>query len=191
MESFCRNLPPDSEVCSCKTVRAGYKSAPYKVVRKEGEFELRQYDKLIIVEAPRVSSDGKKAADNGFMRLFHYISGENEGAKKIAMTTPVFMEGNGSNATMAFVMPADVNLASTPKPKDGSLKTRELAAGRFAVYRFSGGQNFSNETNALSQLQAWMQKSGFNPSSAAIYAYFDPPWTPTFLRRNEVMLRVH
>ena len=25
--------------------------------------------------------------------------------------------------------------------------------------------------------------------SPPIYGYFDPPWTPAFLRRNEVMLR--
>jgi len=25
--------------------------------------------------------------------------------------------------------------------------------------------------------------------AAPVYAYFDPPWTPTFLRRNVVMLR--
>jgi len=23
-----------------------------------------------------------------------------------------------------------------------------------------------------------------------VYGYFDPPWTPPFLRRNEVMLRI-
>jgi hypothetical protein len=36
--------------------------------------------------------------------------------QKIAMTTPVFMSGSDSNATMALVMPAKLKSGEVPKP---------------------------------------------------------------------------
>jgi hypothetical protein len=35
-----------------------------------------------------------------------------------------------------------------------------------------------------------MKKSGLVSSGEPLFGYFDPPWTPSFLRRNEVMLSV-
>jgi hypothetical protein len=105
------------------------------------------------------------------------------------MTTPVFMSGSDSNATMAFVLPAKLKGSGTPKPTDGSVKVRELKAGRFAVLRYGGGRNAKNEAESLSRLKNWMVEEGLSVLSAPVYAYFDPPWTLGFLRRNEVMVR--
>jgi hypothetical protein len=171
----------------CKTSRAGWESAPYKVVRSDGKFELRDYPALTVVETPMARSGNE--ADNGFNWLFRFIAGSNEAQKKIAMTTPVFMSGSDSNSTMAFVMPATMKAAQVPKPSDGSLMVRELEPGRFAVLRFSGGRNAENESETLSRLKAWINKQGLRTVSTPIYGYFDPPWIPAFLRRNEVMLR--
>jgi hypothetical protein len=174
-------------VVGCQAVRAGYESAPYTVVRTDGKFELRDYPALMVVETPMaVRGNG----DNGsFMRLFRFISGNNAAKEKIAMTTPVFMSGTGTNATMAFVLPAKFKGSGAPQPTNELLTLRKLEPGRFAVFRFSGGRNASNETAALDRLQSWMKTNGLAALSPPVYGYFDPPWTPTFLRRNEVMLR--
>ena len=34
-----------------------------------------------------------------------------------------------------------------------------------------------------------MEAERLSVLSPPVYGYFDPPWTPAFLRRNEVMLR--
>ncbi len=171
----------------CQATRAGYESAPYQVVRADGKFELRDYPALAVVETT-MSSSGN-AADGSFNRLFGFITGRNEAKQKIAMTTPVFMSGNDSNRTMAFVMPAKMNAAQAPKPAEASVTVRELPAGRFVVLRFSGGRNEKQEAEALGQLKAWMTAEGLSVLSPPVFGYFDPPWTPAFLRRNEVMLR--
>jgi hypothetical protein len=67
---------------------------------------------------------------------------------------------------------------------------REVPAGRFAVLRFSGGRSAGREKEYLGRLKAWMSGQGLKTSESPIFGYFDPPWTPTFFRRNEVMLRV-
>jgi hypothetical protein len=105
------------------------------------------------------------------------------------MTTPVFMSGSGSNATMAFVLPAKLPAGEVPKPTDGAVTVREWPAGRLAVLRFRGGRNPKNEAAALQQLKDWMTAADLRVLSPPVFAYFDPPWTPGFLRRNEVMLQ--
>ncbi len=172
----------------CGTVRAGYESAPYTVVRESGKFQVRDYPPLNVVETPMAR--GSTGSDGSFNRLFRYISGGNEAKQKIAMTTPVFMSGNETNATMAFVMPATMKPGDVPKPSDGNVKVSELPAGRFAVLRYSGTRSASNEDEALEELRAWMKSKGIKELSSPIYGYFDPPWTPSFLRRNEVMVRI-
>ena len=171
----------------CGTVRGGYESAPYQVVRTSGDFEVRDYPALTVVET--AMARGRSGSDGSFNRLFRFISGGNESRQKIAMTTPVFMSANETNATMAFVMPASMKTGEVPRPSDGSVSLRELEAGRFAVLRYSGGRSQTNEAESLERLRAWMKAQKLNELSAPVYGYFDPPWTPAFLRRNEVMLR--
>ena len=174
-------------VAGCKATRSGYESAPYRVVRGDGKFEVRDYPALMVVETPMARSGS--GADGGFNRLFRFITGGNEAGQKIAMTTPVFMSGTDTNPTMAFVMPAKLGAGAVPKPSDGALAVRELAAGRFAVLRFRGGRSAKNEAESLRRLQAWMATERLSEKSPPVFGYFDPPWTPGFLRRNEVMLR--
>jgi DNA gyrase inhibitor GyrI len=67
---------------------------------------------------------------------------------------------------------------------------KQIPAGEFAVLRFSGGRNAKNATNAVARLTAWLAQEKISPTGEPVFAYFDPPWTPPFLRRNEVMFRV-
>jgi DNA gyrase inhibitor GyrI len=174
-------------LAGCKATRAGYESATYRVVRSSGKFQVRDYPALTVVETPMASTGNE--ADGSFNRLFRFITGGNDTKQKIAMTTPVFMSGGGTNASMAFVMPAKLKTADVPQPKDEQLRVRELEAGRFAVLRYSGRRNADNEAQSLERLRAWMKAEGVKELLPPIYGYFDPPWTPGFLRRNEVMLR--
>lgn len=167
----------------CQSSRSGYKSAPYVIVRSDGNFELRDYPELTVAE----TSMKEGGSGGSFNRLFRFITGGNKDRQKISMTTPVFMSGSGSDDTMAFVMPAEIGKVS--QPTDGAVKVREVPGGRFAVLRFSGSRSRQQETERLDQLKAWMAAQGIGSASSPVYAYFDPPWTPPMLRRNEVMLR--
>jgi hypothetical protein len=169
-----------------RATRSGYESAAYQAVRSSGRFELRDYPALMVVETPMTRTG--KDADGSFMRLFRFITGGNEAKQKIAMTTPVFMSGSDTNRTMAFVLPAKLKAGTVPKPTDGALTVRELPAGRFAVLCFRGGRSAENEAAALQRLKDWMAADGLGVLSPPVYGYFDPPWTPGFLRRNEAML---
>jgi DNA gyrase inhibitor GyrI len=167
----------------CSSIRAGYESAPYRVLRADGAFELREYPKLVLVQTPM------GGANDSFMKLFRYIGGQNAATQKISMTTPVFMSGSETNGAMSFVMPKTMRPEDVPQPTGANVSVGSIAPGQFAVLRFSGTRNARNETDALAQLTAWLKRQNLQPNGDPIFAYFDPPWTPPFLRRNEVMLR--
>ena len=170
-------------LAGCKTSRKGSESAPNRVISRDGNFELRDYPVLTIVETAMDGDSG-----TSFQRLFQYISGANADGEKIPMTTPVFLAGEEQRRSMSFVMPA--SMKSAPGPKDPALRVTTIPAGRFAVLSFSGSRSAEAESNALAQLEAWTKKSGLVASGEPLFGYFDPPWTPSFLRRNEVMLHV-
>ncbi len=167
-----------------RSSRAAYETAPYTVVRTDGAFELREYPALVVVETPMGE------ADNSFMRLFRYIDGQNVSTQKIAMTTPVFMTGADNERSMSFVMPRAMKPAEVPQPQNAQVAVGSIPGGTFAVLRFGGRRRATSETEAVDRLAAWMQQENLVAVGEPIFGYFDPPWTPGSLRRNEVMRRV-
>ncbi|QDV62305.1 SOUL family heme-binding protein [Crateriforma conspicua] len=172
------------------TARAGYESAEYKVVETDGDIEIREYpDLMLAATSSKLDSQGR---DGSFMRLFRYISGNNENDQKIAMTTPVFMEGdNGlSDVSMGFVMPKEVAVEGVPDPKSDGVEIRRRESGRFAVIRFSGRMDSKLAKKQEARLRDWMNARGLEGETTAEAAGYDPPFTPGPLRRNEILIRL-
>lgn len=163
--------------------RAGYETPDYKVVSKEGVFEIRDYPSLTMVSAPMPH----RGADGAFMKLFRFISGKNERSEKISMTTPVLMSG-AESGTMSFIVPKAVAAKGTPTPANPELTLSTKPAARYAVLRFSGSTSPAHSLEKASQLAAWMTAKGLRSSGKPVFAYYNPPWTPGFLRRNEVLI---
>jgi DNA gyrase inhibitor GyrI len=171
-----------------RTSRAAYESAKYAVVRTDGDVEVRDYEALVLAELPM--ADSAAGRDGSFMRLFRFIAGANSEQQKIAMTTPVLVAPGPTDARMAFVLPAKLALSEAPKPTDQAVVLRNVDACRYAVLRFSGSISEKSQNEAHARLQQWMENAGLEATSRPQYAYYDPPWTPPFLRRNEVLVRI-
>lgn len=191
------------------TSRNAYESARYRVVSSDGAFEVRDYaDLTLVTTAMRFDAQGN---DGSFSRLFRYISGDNRQQQKVAMTTPVFMErgsatlinqtasdqNNASSSKaevqagqMAFVVPAAVASGGAPQPGNANVELREREGGRFAVVRFTGRMGEESLQQRESELRRWMKQQNLTATGPVEYAGYDPPWTPGFLRRNEILVRV-
>ena len=170
--------------------RGKYESAQYEVTKADGSFEIRNYPEMVVASAPMANGSEK---NNAFRSLFQYISGKNEAGTKIAMTTPVFttpQSGRGQAGIMSFVVPAEVAKAGAPKASSEAVSITKRAAGKFAVYRYSGRWTDARETQAQQRLEAWMKEQGIKASGKFEKANYDPPFTPGFLRRNEVLVRI-
>ena len=165
-------------------------TAPFERLEKDGKFEIRDYPKLVLVSASSESGD-KRAADERFMKLFRYIGGSNDKSEKISMTTPVFMFDKGAKKTMSFVMPASVAVAGAPKPNSEEVRVESNPSRRYAVFRFTGLRSEKKEAASLRSLADWMKRRGLKSTGETIYAYYNPPWIPGFLRRNEVLVPIN
>lgn len=175
--------------------RAAYESAEYTVVESDGKFEVREYpDLMLVATTTKLDAQGR---DGSFMKLFRYISGENESDQKIAMTTPVFMENDKEDSAvqMGFVMPKEIAVQGVPAPTGEGVNVRKRAGGRFAVLRFSGQLNAKSAKESEAKLRTWMANKGLvaddSPELSGVEAAgYDPPFIPGPFRRNEVLIRL-
>lgn len=176
-----------SLLASCK--KETYESPDYHVVKSEGAFEIRNYPESSMVTTPMQ----QRGADGSFMRLFGFISGKNDQNEKISMTVPVIMSGPESG-TMSFVVPKKVSLKGIPKPTDSSIQITSMHEGSYAVYRFSGRAKPADYAKAAMALNHWIVGNGlkcYKIPSSPLLASYNPPWTPGFMRRNEVLIRIN
>jgi hypothetical protein len=182
--------------------------ASYTVVIKDDNFELRDYDPMVIVETT-IDDDFENAGNKAFRRLFAYITGNNVANSEIAMTAPVIADPAGTSGgtdiamtapvlqqysqggwRYAFVLPADLTLETAPKPLDDNVKLAEVPAKKVAVVQFSGFWSEASMQDKTSQLKDWISVNNLTSSSEPRWAGYNPPWTIPFLRRNEVMIDV-
>lgn len=184
----------------------------YRSVRADGAVELRDYPPLIVAEVRR-SGDRRGAVNAGFRPLANYIFEKDRNGDRISMTAPVTQTHSepiamtapvtqeqaawvASNAgadnvwTIRFIMPSKYKLAELPQPAGNDVRLLELPARRIAAIRFSGVATDILISAQEAKLRTRLKKQGIATEGAAIYAYYNDPFTPGFLRRNEVMLRV-
>lgn len=165
---------------------AATETPDFELVRTDNKFEIRDYPALTVATTPMEG----ESMNASFRQLFRYITGENEGSQKIAMTAPVLIATAGEKRTMSFIMPKSTAQQGTPKPAGSSVTVAKLEPMRVAVLRFDGSRTSANEQAAAEKLRAWLVEEKLAAKGEPSFAYYDPPWTPTFMRRNEVMLRI-
>lgn len=177
--------------------------AKYIVAQTEGAFELRNYAPMIVAETS-VSGDRQEAINEGFRLIADYIFGNNtmsqkvemtapviqQRSEKIAMTTPVMQQPDGNLWTVRFVMPSAYSLEKLPKPNNPKVLLKEIPGKRFAALRFSGIATQEKLGLKTEELLERAKSKNLKTVSGPLYAFFNPPWTLPFLRRNEVMIEI-
>jgi effector-binding domain-containing protein len=160
---------------------------------KQDNIEIRAYDPMLVAEVT-VKGERYAAINQGFQTLAAFIFGENKDNAKIAMTAPVTQtpakSTDNNEWVVRFVMPAEFTKENLPVPNDPNIKIIENPAFHAAVIRFSGFNTDKNLQKHELALFAFLDKSRIPSLSAPIYAFYNPPWTPPFLKRNEIMVMV-
>jgi hypothetical protein len=164
---------------------------PYDVVRAYPDFELRSYPEHVVAET-RVTGSFEGAGNASFRRLVGYIGGRNTQSRSVAMTAPVLQEADEEPGryVVSFVMPESFDLDAAPAPTDGTVRLRAIPAQTAAALRFSGRWTQGRYDAHARRLLAAVEAAGLEDDGAPRFARFDPPWTPWFLRHNEVVVPV-
>ena len=176
----------------------------YEVVQQLGEVEVRQYASYVVAEV-LIAGPADEAGNQAFPILAGYIFGKNQGERKLAMTAPVTQSAAPVKYEMTapvtqtaapggtfvqFVLPRGVTLATAPQPLDDRVRLREAPARKLAAIRYSGFWSQANYDEHLGKLQATLRTAGLAWSGEPVYARYNAPFTPWFMRRNEIWLSV-
>ena len=174
----------------------------YQVIRKIDNVELRHYAPHVVAEVV-LDTSAEDAGNQAFPILAGYIFGKNKGEKKFAMTAPVTQMAAPMRMDMTapvtqsavaggvrvqFVLPKEVTLAMAPEPIDTRVLLRVVPASTWAVIRYSGSWSQANYREHLNELQAALQRAGLVTLGEPVLARYNAPFTPWFMRRNEVWL---
>lgn len=175
----------------------------YKVVQSAGNIEIRDYAPIIVAET-EVTGERRDAIGKGFRLIADYIFGNNTASKKvamtapvtqqssekIAMTTPVTQQRDGKSWRVRFIMPSKYTMETLPKPNNAAVVLKEFPAKRSAAIRFSGMGGKESLERRTKELEAFLSAKKLTPLSPPTYAFYNPPWTLPFLRRNEVLIEL-
>jgi hypothetical protein len=179
----------------------------HRVVQEIEGIEVREYAPYLVAET-EVSGSREEAGNAGFRRLADYIFGKNRGEKKIAMTAPVAQQEGARIAMTApvsqqetpdrgpstwviqFMMPSEYTREKLPEPVDPAIRFREVPARRVAVLRYSGTWSEERYLEKLAELKAAMEKAQLLAVGEPVWARYDPPFMPWFLRTNEIQVEI-
>lgn len=176
-------------------------SVPYERLRTLDGVELREYPQTVLVET--MAPDQRTA----FRRLFAYISGDNEAAESISMTTPVETQagesvamtapvrsesaaGTDDEVRISFYLPSEYSPETAPIPTDPTVRLVTEPAKRVAVKRFSWYAPDWRVSRQTQRLLSTVEKEGVDPAGEPYLLRYNDPWTPPFMRRNEVAVAV-
>ncbi len=175
----------------------------YTVLESDGNIEVREYNPTIVAQV-EVRGERMKALNQGFRLIADYIFGNNlssekvamtapvtqEAGEKIAMTAPVTQDGGGDSWKVRFVMPAGYTLETLPKPKNQDVRLITVPVKKTVVIRFSGFNTDRNINSHRETLLKYIADHQLSVVGAPTTAFYNPPWTLPFLRRNEIMFEL-
>jgi len=181
--------------------------AKYSVLKKTLGYEIRDYPAHIVaqtvVEGTSVNGD---AFNKGFSIIAGYIFGGNIKKQSIAMIAPVVVQGSsekiamttapvtasatGTSQVVSFVMPSGYTLATLPTPSDSRVKLLEVPEQKMAVRTFSWYRTDSRFEMMRKQLFTDLARDNVTIIGTPIFAGYNPPWTPPWMNRNEIMVQV-
>jgi len=180
----------------------------YEVLHADGKIEYRLYSGYVVAETAVKASDGYNGASNeGFRRLFKYITGANAVEADIAMTAPVQMSMpasgekidmtapvqtsmKGEELNVAFMLPSQFSFENAPQPTDTRVVIKKMPARVMAVIRYSGRWTEANREKYAFRLQDYLNQNGVVAISGPESAAYNAPFTPPFMRRNEIMFEI-
>ena len=183
----------------------GYEQPRYAVIQRDGHFELRRYEPYVVAEI-EVNASFEEAGNVAFRPLANYIFGQNRRSEKMAMTAPVTQTPKGEKIGMtapviqsagkegtyvvSFVMPSRYTLATLPKPSDERIRFREVPSALVAAWSYRGGWSVARYETEERGLREAIRKVKLSALRPPVWARYNPPFWPWFLRRNEILIEV-
>eukprot|EP00271_Cylindrocystis_brebissonii_P005801 TRINITY_DN18093_c0_g1_i3.p1 TRINITY_DN18093_c0_g1~~TRINITY_DN18093_c0_g1_i3.p1 ORF type:complete len:329 (+),score=69.06 TRINITY_DN18093_c0_g1_i3:188-1174(+) len=193
---------------------------PSQVLFQDEGYEVREIKEYMVAETDMAAASSSSrsggfdffGSSRAFNTLAGYLFGDNKQRTSMEMTTPVISTRQASSKglkmemttpvlstqeegtwRMAFVMPAEFGEEGLPLPNNSSVKLRKVPARTMAVLAFVGIVTDAEVARRERALRSAILRNGrvqVKLGATLEVAQYNPPFTPPFLRRNEVALEV-
>lgn len=186
---------------------------PYETKARFEAFGIRRYPATVLVET--TADDGRSA----FRRLFQYVGGENERyeavvsagpveavgekipmtapvrtlrgrAEPVGTTSPVRTQRSAGSVRTAFHLPPEYGPDRAPVPTDPRVHLVVEPPRTVAVRRFSWYATTGRIERQRRRLLEALDERGIERRADPVTLQYNDPWTPPFLRRNEVAVTI-
>lgn len=161
----------------------------YSVIQKLEKIEIRNYEPFLVAET-LVVGDRQTSGREGFKILAGYIFGQNKRGETISMTAPVIQEEKPSLWAIQFMMPTKYNKDTLPTPKSTKVQFKTVPSKKMAAITYSGRWTDSNYQEHLDILKQELEKAHLKSKGEPLWARYNSPMTPWFLRKNEILIEV-
>jgi hypothetical protein len=161
----------------------------YQVIKKEKGFEIRFYPSATMATVKSNARSYKQLGSSGFRQLASYIFGGNDANQQIAMTSPVHMQISDSDASMSFVMPAQMNTDNLPSPDNPNVMLHSSKDEYVAVIQFGGFASDEDIQKQTEKLTGLLRANHIEFVGPFRYLGYNPPYQ-ILNRKNEIMVTV-
>ena len=179
----------------------------FEIIDSNAIFEIRHYAAYLVAEVT-LDGDFTSSGNEAFRILAGYIFGSNQMAKKMNMTAPVESQvifssekmnmtapvfsnkGKSNKHTYRFVMEKKYSLETLPIPNDSRISLLKVEPRIMAVKKFSGRWSEKNYKKFENQLLDALIENDIEVIGGPIFARYNSPFVPWFMRRNEVMVEI-
>lgn len=182
----------------------GIEEPEYSVIEKREGYEVRLYAPYVIAAA-EVEGNFQESIEKGFTIVAGYIFGGNTAkskiamtapvqetkAVKIAMTAPVLETSAGTDLRrISFVMPKEYTMENLPTPDDSRVQLLQIPERKVAVLRFSWSSDAQTVAKKKIEFSERLKNDGFTQLGEPEAAFYNPPWTPPFMLRSEILIPI-
>lgn len=152
----------------------------YQVIQSlASQVEIRQYEQQTWISTPY------KTDDSSFPVLASYIFGGNREGETVSMTAPVI-----TDQKMSFILPKGISKDHAPTPDGQAIDVTTVPARQLATLAFSWWTPQSRVEKKKAELLNMLRENAIETKGLPFLMRYNDPWSPPFLRRNEVAIEV-
>ncbi len=179
----------------------------YQIIKNTPDFEIRYYNEYLVAEVT-LTGNFTSSGNQAFKVLAGYIFGANQASTKMKMTAPVesqaisvseemkmtapvmSVDNNSNEHVYRFVMEKKYTLDTLPTPNDKRIRLIKVTPRFMAVKKFSGRWSEKNYQKSEKLLLKSLNLEKIETIGLPIFARYNAPFVPWFLRRNEIMIQI-
>ena len=101
------------------------------------------------------------------------------------MTAPVI-----TDQEMSFILPGNMSMENAPRPNGQPIEFTRVPARKLATLQFSFWTPQDRVERKTTELIELLNEKGIQTSGQPFLMRYNDPWTPPFLRRNEIAIEI-